>query len=108
VDVDYYNVIFAVQTDFKQPFWDMVDRDTADAIRVDETQNCVLRISPTLRGNPETAKIDGDSRRRPVEDTDSGEQGDKDNEGRENAVSGNKGAERNRRVTTGGNGDEDG
>ncbi len=57
VDVDYYNVIFAVQTDFKQPFWDMVDRDTADAIRVDETQNCVLRISPTLRGNPETAKI---------------------------------------------------
>jgi hypothetical protein len=56
-DVDQYNVLFAIGTEFAKPFWSAVDREVADKITVDETTNSVFRISPTMAEGRDRAKV---------------------------------------------------
>lgn len=56
-DVDQYNVMFAIGTEFAKPFWSAVDREIADKITVDETTNSVLRISPTTGDGRTRTKV---------------------------------------------------
>jgi hypothetical protein len=57
LDVDFYNVIIALGTNFAQPFWSVADPNIARQILVDETTNSVLRISPTQRRDKGMAKV---------------------------------------------------
>jgi hypothetical protein len=57
LDVDQFNVMFAIGTDFAQPFMSVVDKQTAKRITVDEITNSVLRISPTRKQGSDKAKL---------------------------------------------------
>jgi hypothetical protein len=57
LDVDPFNVMFAVGTDFSQPFFSEIDKNTANRITIDEITNSVLRISPTRKRGDEMAKL---------------------------------------------------
>jgi hypothetical protein len=57
LDVDIYNCMIAVDTNFSQPYWSATDRDIADRIITDETTNAVLRISSTKRTISNKAKL---------------------------------------------------
>lgn len=57
LDVDQYNVLVAVGTDFAQPFYSAVNHDIKDRITIDEITNSVLRISPTRKQGDEKAKV---------------------------------------------------
>lgn len=57
LDVDQYNVLVAVGTDFAQPFYSAVDQTIEDRITIDEITNSVLRISPTRKQGSEKAKV---------------------------------------------------
>ena len=57
LDVDESNVMFAVGTDFAQPFMSEIDKETARKITMDEITNSVLRISPTRKQGGERAKL---------------------------------------------------
>lgn len=64
IDIDDYNLLFAFNTDFAEPFWSVADQSMADAIMIDETTNSVLRISPTERraGGAKVIVMDKDDR----------------------------------------------
>jgi hypothetical protein len=57
LDVDQYNVLVAVGTDFAQPFYSAVNKEIKDKITIDEITNSVLRISPTRKQGDEKAKV---------------------------------------------------
>jgi ribosomal protein S25 len=57
IDIDWYNVLIAMDTNFAQPFWRVCDPLIADRIIADETTNSVLRISPTRRRDLHCAKV---------------------------------------------------
>ena len=57
LDVDQYNVLVAVGTDFAQPFYSAVNHAIKDKITIDEITNSVLRISPTRKQGDEKAKV---------------------------------------------------
>ncbi len=57
LDVDQYNVLIAVGTDFAQPFYSAVNKEIKDKITIDEITNSVLRISPTRKQGDEKAKV---------------------------------------------------
>jgi hypothetical protein len=56
-DVDQYNVMVAIGTDFANPFWSAIDQEMADKITIDETTNSVLRISPTTGDGTKRTKV---------------------------------------------------
>lgn len=56
-DVDEFNVMFALGTDFAQPFMSEIDAEMARKITIDEITNSVLRISPTRKRGDELAKL---------------------------------------------------
>jgi Fe-S-cluster containining protein len=57
LDVDQYNVLVAVGTDFAQPFYSAVNKEIKDKITIDEITNSVLRISPTRKQGADKAKV---------------------------------------------------
>jgi hypothetical protein len=57
IDIDWYNVLIEMDTNFAQPFWRVCDPLVADRIIADETTNSVLRISPTRRRDLHCAKV---------------------------------------------------
>jgi hypothetical protein len=57
IDIDWHNVLIAMDTNFAQPFWRVCDPLIADRIIADETTNSVLRISPTRRRDLHCAKV---------------------------------------------------
>jgi len=57
LDVDQFNVMIAVGTDFAQPFYSVVDQYTERRITIDEITNSLLRISPTRKQGDDRAKV---------------------------------------------------